>query len=152
MPDTNATSIECRKHVLAVARAEVEPAEQIHHLVVQPANLRFLHGFLAIPPNLHVDLFLRFGDELFDARGMNAAVGDELVERFAGNFAAHGVECADDHHAGRIVDDHVHARGFLEGADVSPLAADDAALHFVAGDIDGAGGGFGRVGGGEPLD
>ena len=32
-----------------------------------------------------------------------------------------------------IVDDEVHARGGFQRADVAALAADDAALHFIAG-------------------
>ena len=52
-----------------------------------------------------------------------------------GDLAAHRVEAADDDHdARRVVDDHVHAGRLLEAADVAPLAADDAALHVVAGD------------------
>ena len=82
---------------------------------------------------------------------MDAAVGDELVERDPGDFAADRVERADDHHARRVVDDHVDAGGLFERADVAAFAADDAAFHFVAGDIDRAGRGFGGVGGGETL-
>ena len=52
---------------------------------------------------------------------------------------------------GRVVDDHVHAGGLLEGADVPPFAADDPPLHLVVGNVDGAGGGFGGVGGGVAL-
>ena len=44
------------------------------------------------------------------------------------------VEAAHDHHARRVVDDHVHAGRLLEAADVPPLAADHPALHVVAGD------------------
>ena len=40
----------------------------------------------------------------------------------------------------------------LEGADVAAFAADDPALHVVAGDIDGADGGVGGVLGGVALD
>ena len=90
-------------------------------------------------------------DELFDPRRMDAAVGDQLVQRHAGDLAADRIEPADDHHARRVVDDHVDAGGFFEGADIAPFAADDAALHFVAGDVDGAGGGFGGVGGGVAM-
>ena len=75
-----------------------------------------------------------------------------LFERDAGDLAADRVERADDHHARRVVDDHVDAGGLFEGADVAAFAADDAALHFVAGNVDRAGRGFGRVGGGEALD
>ena len=75
-----------------------------------------------------------------------------LLSEIAGDFAADRVERADDHHAGRVVDDHVDAGRLFECADVPTFAADDAALHFVAGNVDRAGGGLGRVGGGETLD
>ena len=80
------------QHVLAVAGAIVEPTEQIDDAFVEAADLRFLHGFFAVAADLAVDFFLRFGDEFFDARGVDAAIGDELVERDLGDFAADRVE------------------------------------------------------------
>ncbi len=68
-----------------------------------------------------------------------------LLSDMPGDLAADRVEAADDHHARRVVDDHVDAGRLFEGADVAPFAADDPALHFVAGNIDRAGRGFGRV-------
>ena len=91
-------------------------------------------------------------DDLLDAGGVDAAVGDEFFERHAGDLAADHVEGADDDNAGGVVDDDVDAGGFFEGADVSAFAADDAAFHFVVGDADGAGGGFGGMHGGVALD
>ena len=133
------------QHVLAVAGAEAQPAEQVNDLRMQPGHVGFLGRFLAELLNVLFHLGLRFGDDLFDPRRMDPAVGDQLAERDAGHFAADHVETADDDHAGRVVDDDVDAGGLLEGADVAPFAADDAALHVVVGDIDGAGRGFGRV-------
>ena len=75
-----------------------------------------------------------------------------LFSDLPGDLAADGVEAADDHHAGRVVDDHIDAGRLFEGADVAPFAADDAALHFVAGNIDRAGRALGGVGGGVALD
>ena len=75
-----------------------------------------------------------------------------FVQRQPGDLAADGVEGADDDDAGRVVHDDVHAGGLLEGADVAAFAADDAALHVVAGDVDGADGGVGGVLGGVALD
>ena len=73
-------------------------------------------------------------------------------QRQAGDLAADVVEGADDDDAGRVVDDHVDAGRLLEGADVAPFAADDAALHVVAGDVDRADGGVGGVLGGVAVD
>ncbi len=139
------------QHVLAIAGAIVQAAQQVHDAFVQTADLRFLHGLLAEPANLLLDILLRFGDQLLDARRMDSAVGDELVECDAGNFAANRVERADDHHARRVVDDHVDAGRLFERTNVPPFAADDAAFHFVAGNIDGAGRGLGGMGGRKTL-
>src|SRR5690606_24202171 len=69
-----------------------------------------------------------------DARRVDAPVGDELGESQLRHLAAHGVEAGEQHRLGGVVDDQVDARERLEGADVAPLAADDAALHGVVGD------------------
>ena len=117
----------------------------------KPADFGFLHGLFAELLNVLLHFGLRFGHDFFDPRRMDAAVGNQLVQRHSGDFAAHGVEAADDDHARRVVDDHVDAGGLFEGADVAAFAADDAALHFVVGNIDRAGGRFGRVAGGVAL-
>ena len=59
-----------------------------------------------------------------------------------GDLAADGVEGGDDDDAGRVVDDDVDAGLLLERPDVAALAADDAALHLVAGNVDGGDGRF----------
>ena len=97
-------------------------------------------------------LGLRLGDHFLDPRRMNSAVLDQLGQRQPGRLAADVVEGADDHHARRVVDDHVDAGAFLEGADVAALAADDPALHVVAGNVHGADGGVGGVLGGVAVD
>ena len=135
------------QHVLAVAGAEVQPAQQLYQPLVQ---VWMASSWQASWPNcmdVLFQFFLRGRHDLLDPRGVNAAVGNELVQREPGDLAADHVEAADDDHARRVVDNQVHARGLLEGADVASLAADDAALHLVVGDADRAGGRFGGVGG-----
>ena len=83
---------------------------------------------------------------------MDAAVHDELLQRDAGDLAAHRVERGDDDGLGRVVDDEVNARRRFEGADVAALAADDAALHVVVGQRHHGNGGLGHVVGGALLD
>src|SRR5207248_5528054 len=97
------------------------------------------------------DFFAGIVENFFDPRRMNAAVGDELVQRLAGNLAADRIETADDDHAGRVVDDDIDARDLFERADIPPFAADDPAFHFVARNIDGAGRAFVLVSGRIPL-
>src|SRR5207253_3803556 len=90
-------------------------------------------------------LLLRLLHDLFDARGMDAAVLNELRQGELGGLAADVVEGADDDDARRVVDDDVDAGRLLEGADVATFAADDAALHVVTRDVDGADRGVGGV-------
>ena len=116
------------------------------------ADVRLQHRLLADLQDVLLHLLLRLGDHLLDARRVDAAVLDQLGQREPGGLAADVVEGADDDHAGRVVHDHVHAGGLLEGADVAALAADDAALHVVGGDVHGADGGVGGVLGGVALD
>ncbi len=67
---------------------------------------------------------------------MNAAVGDQPLDRFLGDLAAVRVEAREDDRPRRVVDDEIHAGGLLERADVAALAADDTALEVVARQID----------------
>ena len=108
------------QHVLAVAGAEVEPAQEVDDPLVQAVDVDLLAGRLAQLLDVAIQLLLRLGDDLLDPRGMDSPVGDELVEREPGDLAADGVEGADDDHAGGVVDDDVDAGGLLEGADVAP--------------------------------
>ena len=116
------------------------------------ADVRLLHRLLAELEDVLLHLLLRLLDDLLDPRRVDAAVLDELGQGEPGGLAADVVEGADDDDAGRVVDDHIDAGGLLEGADVAALAADDPALHVVAGDVDRADGGVGGVLGGVALD
>ena len=140
------------QHVLAVAGAEVQPAEQVD----RPSRAGRGRRLPARPPRRASGCAARSPSAFRrrsprSARGWMRPSAISLLSDMPGDLAADRVEAADDHHAGRVVDDHVDAGGLLEGADVAPFAADDPALHFVAGDVDGAGGGLGRVGGGVAL-
>lgn len=74
---------------------------------------------------------------------MDAAVGDEFFEGEFGNVAADEVEAGNDDGAGGVVYDDVDAGGLFEGVDVAAFAADDAAFHFVGGELYDGDGGFG---------
>src|SRR5579859_8130230 len=62
---------------------------------------------------------------------MDPAVHDELVQRDPGHLAADGVEAADDHGFRGVVDDEVDPGRLLQGTDVAPFLADDAAFELV---------------------
>ena len=96
-------------------------------------QIRFKDGLLAGLADLVVHLALGLFDHLLNARGMDAAVGNQLFQRDARDFAAHRIKGGDDHSLRRIVDNQIHARSRLQRADIAALAADDAALHIVVG-------------------
>ena len=124
------------EHVLAVARAELEAADELDHLGRQARDADVVRGLLARLADDEVDLGARLVDDLLDAAGVDAAVLDELGEREAGDLAADRVEAAEDDGLRGVVDDQVDAGRLLEGADVAALAADDPALHLVVGQVD----------------
>ena len=76
---------------------------------------------------------------------------EQLLERHAGDLAPHAVEAGEDHRVRRVVDDEVDAGEVLERADVAALAADDAALHVVGGELDDRHRRLGGVAGGHAL-
>ncbi len=82
---------------------------------------------------------------------MDAAVLQQLLQRHPGDLAADAVEARQHDRVGRVVDDEVDAGEVLQRADVAALAADDAALHVVGGELDDGDGRLGRVTGGDPL-
>src|SRR6476660_6247306 len=116
------------QHVLTVAGAVVKSTKQVDDPFIKAANAHFLNGLVAVSADFLFDFVLRLGHELFDPRWVDAAIGNELVERDPGNFAAHRVERAHDHDARRVVDNYVDAGSLFKRADVPPFAADDSAL------------------------
>ena len=89
---------------------------------------------------------------LFDARRMDAAVGNEVGERDLRHLAPDGVETGDGHGFRRIVYDHIHAcRGF-DRPDVPAFAAYQATLHLIVRQRDLRRRGFVHHVGGKPLD
>ena len=80
------------EHVLAVAGAELEPAEELDDLGREAGHAGVVGGLLAGLAHDEVDLGAGLGDDLLDAAGVDAAVGDELGEGEPGDLAADRVE------------------------------------------------------------
>src|SRR6185437_4437517 len=122
------------ENVLAVARAPAHPADQLDELGMQAVNAGVVGRLLARLDNLRLDLLSRFVDDFFDSPGVDAAVGDELLERQARRLASHGVEAGYDDRIRRVIDDDVDAGGKLEGSNIPALTADDPPFHLVVGE------------------
>ena len=134
-----------REHVLAVARPELQPAEDADRLGVEATDVGIEAGLL---PRLHqvaLELGLGLVVGLLDPGRVDAPVLQELLERHAGDLAPDAVEAGQDDRVGGVVDDEVDAGEVLEGADVAALTADDAALHVVGGQLDDGDRRLGRV-------
>ena len=138
--------------VLAVARAVVEPAEELDELLVELAAVRLEDGLLAGLQDVLVDLRLRLVVHLLDPRRLDAAVLDELERGHLRDLAADRVEGREHDRLRRVVDDHVDAGQVLERADVASLAADDPALHVVGGKLDQRRGRLGGMACRDPLE
>ena len=121
-------------------------------LGVEPLDAGVERGLVAGLVHLLADERLGLLEHLLDAGGMDAAVGDESLQGDAADLAADGVEAGEHDRLGGVVDDQVDAGELLEGADVAALAADDAALHVVAGDVHDRHGRLGGVVGSDALD
>ena len=135
------------QQVLSVGRTVFHLADHADQFGVQSVDSQVDRRALADLDDLLLDLLLNLGDHLLDACGVDAAVGDELVQGQTRDFAAYGIEAREDDGLGGVVDDDLDARCGLQGADVAALAADDAALDLVALDVEHRHGVFdGRLG------
>ena len=140
------------QHVLAVAGAVTHPAQQLDELLVDAVDAGLEDGAFALLLDDGLHLPLGLFHRLLDAGGVDAAVGDKLFQGQAGNLPADGVKAGQGDGFGRVIDDQVHAGERLQRADITALAADDAALHFVIGQGHHRNGGLAGVVGGAPLD
>ena len=77
---------------------------QIEEPELEGRGLAFLADGL-----LHLGLDLL--DDLLDARRVDAAVGDQPLDRLARDFAAERIEAREDDRARRVVDDQLDAGG-----------------------------------------
>ena len=119
---------------------------------MQAMDAQVDRGAFADFDDLLLDLFLDFGHHLFDTGRVDATVGHQLMERQTCDFAAHGVETAQDNGFGRVVHDDFDAGCGFQRTDVAPFAADDAALDLVAFDVEYRHGVFDRRLGRHALD
>ena len=123
------------EHVLPVGRAVAQPPEEVDQLGVHVGDAEPGDRVLARPAADQVDLGLAALVGLLDALRVDPAVADQPLKGEAADLPAHRVEARQEHRLRRVVDDQVDAGHRLEGPDVAALAADDPALHLVAGQV-----------------
>ena len=140
------------QHVLAVAGAVVQLAQQLLQLRVQSADTGLQHGALALGTDDAVHLPASLLHHLLDVGGVDAPVGDELFQSQTRYLAADRLEAGDGDRLRRVVDDEIRAGQRLQRADIASLAPDDTTLHLVVGQGHHADGDLRHVVGGAALD
>ena len=124
------------QEVLTVGRAIFHLTDNANQFGVQAVHAEVDGRALTRLDDFFFHLFLHLGHDFLDACGVDAAVGDELVQGEAADFAAYGVESGDNDGLGRVVHNDFNARGGFEGTDIAAFAADDAAFHLVVVDVE----------------
>ena len=140
------------EHVLPVTRAVTQPAEQPHDLRMDAVQPGLEHRALALGFDGGLHLAAGLFHHFLDARRMDAPVGNQPFQRDTGDFPPHRIETGERDGLRGVVDDQIHARQGLDGADVPPFPADDAALHLVVGQRHHRNGGFRHLVRSYPLD
>ena len=128
--------------VLAEARAVLQAANELDKVGMQAVNAKLHDGLVAFALHLDFQLAAALVHGLLDAGRMDTAIGNQALQRHAGDLAAGLVKAGQRDGLRRVVDDKVTARGGFECTDVAALAANDTALHFVAGQRHNADGGL----------
>ena len=140
------------KDILAKGGAVPQCAKRLDELGVQVVDAGVEGSLLASLLDALVDELLSLLVHLFDTRGVDAPVSDEILEGNAGGLPADRIETREDNRLGSIVDDQRDTGDLLEGADVSPRAADDAPLEVIGGNVDGRDGNLTGLVGSAALD
>ena len=140
-----------REHVLAVAGAKAQPAEQLDQLRMHPLHAGLEYALLAELEDVGVQFGLRLVVGLLDPSGMDPPVCEQLLQRQTGDLAADAVKAREHDGSRRVVDDEVHAGQVLQRPDVAALAPDDPPLHVVGGEVDDRDGRLGCVTGRQAL-
>ena len=123
------------EHVLPVGGAVAQAAQEVDEFRVHLGDAQLDQGILAGPLAQLLDLGLAALVGVLDPLRVDAPVRDETFQGEPGDLAPDRIEAGEKHRLGGVVDDQVDAGHRLEGTDVAALAADDAALHLVPGQV-----------------
>src|SRR5512146_706057 len=97
------------EHVLAVTGAEVHAPNQLDQIERQIGDIGLNAGAFAFLQDNLIDLLARLDDHLLNARGMDAAIQNQLSERHTSDLAPHRIESCQNDGLWRVVDDDIHA-------------------------------------------
>ena len=123
------------QEVLSIAGAVLHPADHADQRIGHVRYAQVNDRTLASLQNLFFDLLRGLGHDFFNARGVDAAIRDELVKAEPRDLSSHGVEAADDDGFGGVIHNELNASGCFQSPDVSTLTANNAAFDVVASDV-----------------
>ena len=140
-----------RKLILTVRGAVFQPSKFLDDFRMEAVHAGFIDRFAAGFGDVLVHQLAFFFEDLLDIGRMNATISHKPCQGAAGDLAPNGVETRDGDRFGGVIHDHVHASHLFKGADVAPVATNDATLHFFVGKGNQGGGHFGNFVGGHSL-
>ena len=140
------------QHVLTKRGAVAQSAQSLDNLGVQVVDTGIEGGLLASLTHTLLNQVGSLVIHLFDAGGVNAAVGNKVLERHAGSLTTDRIEARKHDGLGGVVNHEVDARHLLKGADVATLATNDATLEVIGGNMHGSDSDLGGMVGGATLD
>ena len=117
--------------ILTVTVAELQAAEGTSDFGRQSREFQFVVGIIARLADQQVHFRFGLAHDLLDPRRMNSPIVDQRFEGLARNFPPERIETGNHHDLRCVVDEDIDSDRRLQRTDVSPLAADDPALHLV---------------------
>ena len=138
--------------VLAVARPELQLAQQLHDFHVDVWNPQFEEDLLGLLDHHLVQVLLDPLDHFLNAGRMDPPVRHEPLQGDLRNFSAQRIKPGDQHRLGCLIHHQINPRRSLERPDVPAFPPDDPPLHAVVGNRHHRDRGFRHVIPRDPLD
>ena len=139
------------QYILSIAGAVTQPTQQLDKLRMDSVNAGLDNGPFTLLLDGSVYLPAGLFDHFLNPGGMNPSVGNQPFQGDPGNLSADRVEAGQGDSLGGVVNNQINAGHGLDGPDITALAANDAALHFVVRQGHNRNGGFRHVIGGASL-
>src|SRR6266702_1783479 len=89
-------------------------------------DVGFQGGTLTCLTHNSIDFLACFGNDLFNARGMDAPIENKLCQSETSHLSTHGIESRENHRFWRIIDDEINAGSCFQGTNIATLAPNDA--------------------------
>ncbi len=86
--------------------------------------------------DLRIDILLGLCHHFLNAGRMDASIGNQALQRDAGNLPADGVKAGEYNRLRRIIDNKINAGRRFKRFNIAPLAANNTPLHLVIGQGD----------------